>query len=158
MIIFPVETASVRAENKPMIGTIFFLRLYKCDGLWCFDAPNLGLSAEPFVDGMDVIIDRMHSQMPPGVEKPVLLFSETIFSTGEQLFWMETEDRAGEPWNRYSCPALDLDGWLCPSLLMFFQNPPAILYARLANWPDVNPTIPFWTMGISDGESLAQRP
>ena len=122
-----------QAHIRNVDSTIYLLQLYKHDGLWCFDHPDMGIEREPFVEGMDAIIDRLQDLHAPGCETPVLIFSEQLPVLGPSILLMHdhTEMRNGEPWNLYYAPGLELEGWLCPVMLKFYPKPPAELHARL---------------------------
>lgn len=115
----------------------YFLRLYRHEGVWCFDHPEMELEAEPFVEGTDVLINALRDRETPEVERPLLMFSTEPFTGGTALHWLETQERMSGPWNLYDCPALASEGWLGPVLLQFFLEPPKSLYARLCDWPNI---------------------
>jgi hypothetical protein len=100
---------------------------YKYEGLWVFDDPAVGLAREPFVAGIDLMIDRLVAQIP-GAEKGFrLLFSATPFP-GYTLALVWRREEFGGNW--YYSPDFDLEGWLCPALLRYFEKAPHELYAR----------------------------
>jgi len=113
-----------------MNANVAGLSLYRHEGLWCFDYPELGIVLEPFVEGMTELIDAVLAEKPETLEHPVLVFSEVFTpATRLRLEWMESRESADGPWNRYHCPDLDLSGWLCPCLLKFFPaGAPAVLH------------------------------
>ncbi len=57
-----------------------------------------------------------------------------VFSAGEfpgaslSLTWVKSGMRG----NYYYCHELAADGWLCPALFKFFDDPPATLYVKVA--------------------------
>src|SRR2546430_7952997 len=52
---------------------------YKYEGMWVFDDPAVGLSREPFVAGIDTMIDRLVASIPGAERGFRLLFSATPF-------------------------------------------------------------------------------
>ena len=92
-----------------------------------FDAPKVVLVQEPFVSGADVIIDRMTSAIPNAEKGFRLLFSATPFpGFMTQLDWRR--EALGGNW--YYSRDLDMEGWLCPALLKYFDVAPQTIYAK----------------------------
>jgi hypothetical protein len=100
--------------------------------MWVFDDERVGLDREPFIAGADTLIDRaleMKKLMNP--ERGFRL----IFSAGEfpgfdvKFDWL----REGEGGNWYWSEKFQMEGWLCPALLKYFDNAPMTLYARFEN-------------------------
>src|SRR5437867_6862846 len=61
------------------MNTIGVIAPYRYEGMWVFDDPRVGLNREPFVAGIDSMIDRLVASIP-GAEKGFrLLFSATQF-------------------------------------------------------------------------------
>ena len=100
---------------------------YRHEGQWVFDDPDVGLNREPFVSGIDQMIDRVTAAIP-GAEKGFkLLFSATPFpGYAVKLEWRREE--YGGNW--YFCPQLNIEGWLCPALFKYFDSTPPELYAK----------------------------
>ena len=106
-----------------MANAINVIYPYKCDGLWVFDDERVGLDREPFVEGADTMIDRLS-------EMKKLQNSESgfrpIFSAGEfprydvRLDWV----KEGDGGNWYKSEELQMEGWLCPALLKYFDGEP----------------------------------
>ena len=102
---------------------------YRCQGLWVFDDARVGLDKEPFVEGADVAIDKAVAMK--GIPEPEkgfrLIFSAGPFPNHDLKFeWL----REGEGGNWYRAEAFDMEGWLCPALLKYFDSPPTEIYAR----------------------------
>jgi hypothetical protein len=100
---------------------------YKADGLWVFDDPAVGLRQEPFVAGADTIIDRLVQTIPDAASGFTLLFSAQPFPGFQVEFQWRRAELGG---NWYYCPALDLEGWLCPALFQYFAAAPPTIYAQ----------------------------
>ncbi|HEY8899060.1 MAG TPA: hypothetical protein VIM61_01405 [Chthoniobacterales bacterium] len=114
-----------------------FLRLYRAEGLWCFDRHDLGLERELFVGGMTELIDAVIAEKPFPVPNPVLLFGgEFNPSTRLTLIWKESRAQEDGEWNRYHCREMDKDGWLGPCLLRFFPEAPQYLHFEIYDAED----------------------
>ncbi len=114
-----------------------YIKLYRKNNLWCFDYPSMGIIEEPFVEGIDDIIDAVAARNL-GVRKNHIP-SELIlrWSTDEndpapnKLLHLHSEERFGQQWNRYKLHSMNisaLEGNLCPMLLVFFKNAPDVIY------------------------------
>jgi hypothetical protein len=109
------------------MNSIGVINPYKYEGMWVFDDPALGLLREPFVSGIDTMIDRLVAAIPAADRGFRLLFAATPFpGYSVRLEWRRAEFEG----NWYYCPQLDLEGWLCPALFRYFDTAPAELYAR----------------------------
>ncbi|HEX6437010.1 MAG TPA: DUF6717 family protein, partial [Candidatus Binatia bacterium] len=92
-----------------------------------FDDPAVGLRQEPFVSGADAIIERLVQQIPNAVSGFTLLFSAQPFPGYQAEFDWRREEFSG---NWYYCPELEMEGWLCPALLKYFDAAPKKIYAQ----------------------------
>lgn len=100
---------------------------YKYQGAWVFDDPRVGLSREPFIAGIDIMIDQLVESIPGADKGFRLLFSTVPFpGYGVELQWRRAE--AGGNW--YYCLQFDMEGWLCPALFKYFDKAPQRLYVR----------------------------
>jgi hypothetical protein len=109
------------------MNTINVIAPYKYLGMWVFDDPRVGLVQEPFVSGADSMIDRVVADIPDAVHGFTLIFSGTPFPGHQyRLDWRRGE--SGGNW--YYAEALDMEGWLCPALLRYFEEPPRQLYVQ----------------------------
>ncbi|MEN9734569.1 MAG: hypothetical protein RLZ45_2564 [Verrucomicrobiota bacterium] len=114
------------------MNAITLLQPYQHAGMWVFDDPDKGLTKEPFVAGIDEMINRMTAAIPDAAGGFRLLFSPTPFpGFTVQLQWRR-EEHGG---NWYHCRELDMEGWLCPALFRYFAAAPAELYARIEPRP-----------------------
>jgi hypothetical protein len=110
---------------------------YKRYGLWVFDDPRVGLVEEPFVAGADTIIDRAVADIPDAEHGFTLIFSTTPFPGYQhRLDWRRAESGG----NVYYEAQLDLEGWLCPALLLYFPEAPKQLYVQTRPKPCVAST------------------
>ena len=107
---------------------------YKYEGMWVFDDPAVGLSREPFVAGIDTMIDRLVASIPGAERGFRLVFSARPFPGHTvKLDWRREE--SGGNW--YYCPQFDIEGWLCPALFKYFEKAPAELYVAQSQKHDV---------------------
>jgi hypothetical protein len=60
---------------------------YKFEGMWVFDDPAVNLVREPFVAGIDKIIDRLVASIPGAELGFNLLFSATPFPHCRPTDW-----------------------------------------------------------------------
>jgi hypothetical protein len=109
------------------VNSIGIISPYKYEGMWVFDDAAVGLLREPFVSGIDTMIDRLVAAIPAADRGFRLLFSATPFPGYTVRLEWRREEFGG---NWYFCPQLDLEGWLCPALFRYFDTAPAELYAR----------------------------
>ena len=100
---------------------------YKANGMWVFDDPAAGLRQEPFVSGADAIIDRLVKDIADAESGFTLVFSAQPFPGVQAEFEWRREEFSG---NWYYCPALDMEGWLCPALLKYFPAAPKKIFAQ----------------------------
>ena len=101
---------------------------YKHDGLWVFDDPAVGLSKEPFIAGIDTMIDKMVAEIPNAERGFRAIFSATPFPGHTfKLEWRRAE--SGGNW--YYCDQFKMEGWLCPALFRYFPSAPREIYAKV---------------------------
>jgi hypothetical protein len=109
------------------MNTINMNAPYKHNGTWVFDDPAVGLRREPFVSGADTMIDRVVADIPDAENGFTLIFSVTPFPGHQhRLDWRREE--AGGNW--YYSEKLDLEGWLCPALFLYFPEAPKHIYVQ----------------------------
>ena len=97
---------------------------YRLHGGWSFDDASVGLVAEPFVSGIPEMIDILADRVGAG-EKIVLTFAITPFPGAMlRLDWIREE--FGGNWYRWDVE--EMDGWLCPALLQYFEKAPQAIY------------------------------
>ena len=100
---------------------------YKYEGTWVFDDPAVGLVREPFVSGIDVMLDRLTANIPNAEKGFRLLFSAKPFPGHTVKLEWRREEFEG---NWYFSPQFQMEGWLCPALFKYFTQAPRELYAR----------------------------
>ncbi len=100
---------------------------YKYEGVWVFDDESKALDKEPFVFGADDIIDWMVADISDSSAGFKLLFSHGPFPGYQAHGEWVREEMEG---NWYRLVEHDLEGWLCPALLKYFDSPPRNIYAK----------------------------
>ena|SRR5689334_19181370 len=119
----PRQTRSVEQMNALMVITP-----YKYQGTWVFDDPAVGLSHEPFIAGIDTMIDKAVSRIPNAEKGFRAIFSARDFPGSDfKLEWRREE--SGGNW--YYSDQFLMEGWLCPALLKYFQNAPREIYVKV---------------------------
>ena len=114
------------------MNSLVAIHPYKSHGMWVFDDAAVGLREEPFVSGADTISDHMVRDVPDPASGFTLLFSAEPFpGCGLELAWV----RADLSGNWYRADAIGMEGWLCPALLKYFDEPPPRLYAQFRPRP-----------------------
>jgi hypothetical protein len=110
------------------MNAISVLYPYKHESLWVFDDPEVGLRREPFVLGIDTMIDSLVASIPDAEKGFRLYFSPTPFpGYAVKLEWRRPE--YGGNW--YWCQQFNTEGWLCPALFKYFTEAPPELYAKV---------------------------
>ena len=115
-----------------MTNAISAIYPYKSEGFWVFDDDRVGLVQEPFISGADVIIDRFVEGIPGAEDGFRLVFSRYEFPGHDAKFTWIREDGSG---NWYRHDDSDMEGWLCPALLKYFDAPPKEIYAKFEPKP-----------------------
>lgn len=111
------------------MNAMFVLHPYKLNGTtWVFDDPAVGLVKEPFVLGIDKMLDLATAEIPNAQAGFRLLFSPNAFpGYALKLEWRREE--SGGNW--YWCESLKIEGWLCPALFKYFPDKaPLTLFAK----------------------------
>ena len=110
------------------MNSIGLIAPYRHEGMWVFDDPSVGLLREPFVAGIDIMIDRLVAAIPNAEDGFRLLFSASAFpGYAVELTWRREE--YGGNW--YYSPKFDMEGWLCPALLRYFDEPPKEIFVQV---------------------------
>jgi hypothetical protein len=117
-----------------MSNALRVLRVYRNNDFWVFDDAAAGLEKEPFVLGIDRMIDILVEKVPGSEEGFNLLFSPDPFP-GHQVTLVRMREEYGGNW--YHCNELDFEGWLCPALYKYFDKAPEHLYVEALPRPEV---------------------
>ena len=100
---------------------------YKHHGQWVFDDESRGLDKEAFVSGADAMIDRLVSEIPNAAGGFTMIFSADPFPGHQANLVWRREEFDG---NWYYCPQFEMEGWLCPALLKYFDEAPREIYVQ----------------------------
>lgn len=106
-------------------NAIKVIQPYFAHGTWVFDDAATGLKAEPFVNGVPEMIERLVADIPTARAGFRLTFSAREFP-GYELRLDRGEAHAGGYY--YRAPATGQRGWLCPALFKYFHDAPAAIY------------------------------
>ena len=136
-----------------MSNAIAVIYPYKTRGLWMFDDPAVALREEPFVSGVGEIIDLMTAGIPDAINGFRMMFSANPFPGYDTVLEHIEKDRmthypatkttpkefipAVMRGDWYVHPETGMEGWLCPALLKYFDNPPKRIFVKLEADPDV---------------------
>ncbi len=113
---------------------------YLSNGMWVFDDPNVGLVQEPFIAGIDKIMDLMTANIDDAENGFRLIFSGGEFpGFTTYLTWVEQDKpltqkdvkQGFQRGNWYCHPETQMEGWLCPALLKYFDEAPKTLYIKI---------------------------
>jgi hypothetical protein len=122
--------AALRAQSKPdqtRMNSLMVIAPYKHNGMWVFDDAAVGLNKEPFIAGIDTMIDKMTASIPNAQSGFRAVFSASAFpGYTEKLDWRREE--SGGNW--YYSNHYKMEGWLCPALFKYFPQAPKEIYVR----------------------------
>ena len=100
---------------------------YRLEGVWVFDDVATGLVREPFISGADNILDVLAEHIPNAADGFKIVFSAGPFPGYTARFvWTRAEYEG----NWYWWPERQMEGWLCPALLKYFESPPKEIFVR----------------------------
>jgi hypothetical protein len=119
---------------------------YLLDGTcWVFDDERTGLKEEAFVLGMTEMISRAvdGKGVHDAAKGFALSFSDEPFDGHDvELHWLRSDGCAGN-WYEGTVVGQRMEGWLCPALLLYFEQAPRRIFIRCDSLPTgVNP---IWT-------------
>src|SRR5205823_462562 len=109
-------------------NSLFVILPYKYEGTWVFDDKSVGLLREPFVLGIDTIIDLSVAGIPNAEKGFKAIFSASKFPGYTLKLEWKREDSGG---NWYYSPQFKMEGWLCPALFKYFKSAPKEIYVSL---------------------------
>jgi hypothetical protein len=110
------------------VNALLVIAPYKYQGTWVFDDPAVGLSREPFIAGIDTIIDKAVADIPSAEKGFRAIFSASLFPGADlKLEWRRAE--SGGNW--YYSDRFKMEGWLCPALLKYFPTAPREIYVKI---------------------------
>ena len=100
---------------------------YRYEGCWVFDDASVGLEREPFVLGIDTMLDRLTAGIPEAANGFKVIFAASKFPGFDLSLEWRREETGG---NWYYAPAYELEGWLCPALFKYFEEAPKEIYVK----------------------------
>jgi hypothetical protein len=110
------------------VNALLIIAPYKYQGAWVFDDPAVGLSREPFIAGIDTMIDKAVADIPNAEKGFRAIFSASPFPGANwKLEWRRGE--SGGNW--YYSDQFKMEGWLCPALLKYFPTAPREIYVKI---------------------------
>jgi len=119
----PKQTRTVRDMNALLV-----IAPYKYQGTWVFDDPAVGLLREPFIAGIDTMIDKAVAGIPNAEKGFRAIFSASHFPGADfKLEWRREESDG----NWYYSDQFQMEGWLCPALLKYFPTAPPQIYVKV---------------------------
>lgn len=112
------------------MNQIMIIQPYYEMGEWVFDDPDRDLVQEPLVGGMPEIIDYVCKDIPDYEKGFKTLFSANFFPGASHLLTFVKPDEYGSGhWYRHEQSGME--GWLCPALLKYFEEPPAQIHIQV---------------------------
>jgi len=101
---------------------------YKYQGTWVFDDQAVGLFREPFIAGIDTMIDKAVGDVPNAEKGFRAIFSAAPFPGADLKLEWRREESGG---NWYYNDRFKMEGWLCPALLKYFSTAPREIYVKV---------------------------
>ena len=119
------QNSSVDFDSMNALLVIF---PYKYQGTWVFDDPTVGLFREPFIAGIDTMIDKAVADVPNAKKGFRAIFSAAPFPGANLKLEWRREESGG---NWYHNDRFKMEGWLCPALLKYFPTAPREIYVKI---------------------------
>ena len=110
------------------MNSLFVIAPYKYQGTWVFDDPKVGLYQEPFILGIDIMIDKIVENIPQSEDGFRAIFSAQSFPGAETKLEWRREDSGG---NWYYSDKFEMEGWLCPALFKYFPHAPREIWVKV---------------------------
>lgn len=136
------DHAEVLSQDSPYRSEkVKTIHIYRHNGQWVFDDPRVELDKEPFVMGMDDIIDFLTklNGVDPKVGFTAEFSDEEIEHTPDtkndsiyRLRKLEDHpDDFGAWYELDMAGVLKMKGWLCPATLFYFAKHPQNIWLRM---------------------------
>jgi hypothetical protein len=110
------------------VNSLMVIAPYKYQCAWVFDDPATGLFREPFIAGIDTMIDKAVAKIPSAEKGFRATFSARQFPGSDfKLEWRRAE--SGGNW--YYSDEFKMEGWLCPALFKYFPSAPNKIYVKV---------------------------
>jgi hypothetical protein len=113
----------------PTGNAIFVIQPWRQNGVWVFDDPARQLRTEPFVMGMNEIINHYASGIEGFTKGVNIFFSPAPFPKAQSKLTRTDEDGGCGTW--YRDEATKMEGWLCPALFKYLNPAPDELHFRI---------------------------
>ena len=126
VLISMLSMACSQTPSRPM-NAILVIAPYKYHGSWVFDDPSVGLNKEPFIAGIDTMIDCLVADIP-NAEKGFRAFFSAHAFPGHEVKLEKRRSESGGTW--YYCSQYQMEGWLCPALFKYFETAPQEIYVK----------------------------
>lgn len=100
---------------------------------WVFDDPKTGLVAEGLVEGIDNILDMFTKEKKINRRKGLdIQFDKKPIPDYDILLtkMYEINNNGLMYGSVYHCARYEIDGWLCPSLYLYFFEAPEEIYIK----------------------------
>lgn len=111
-----------------LMNALLVIAPYKYQGTWVFDDPAVGLLREPFIAGIDTMIDKAVADISNAEKGFRAIFSASPFPGANlKLDWRREE--SGGNW--YYSDRFKMEGWLCPALSKYFPTAPREIYVKV---------------------------
>ena len=115
-------------QRQNEMNSLMVIVPYKYEGIWVFDDAAVGLNKEPFIAGIDTLIDKATAHLPDAEHGFRAIFSAMPFPGANfKLEWR----RADSGGNWYYSPEFQQEGWLCPALFKYFRSAPHEIYVKV---------------------------
>ena len=115
---------------------IMTIHPYRVEGKgWMFDDPTTGLKEEGLVCGIDTLLDLYSREKKLNTTKgfDVKFSNQPIKNHTLELHKQYELDGSGrEHGTMYNCPQYNCEGWLCPSLYLYFEEAPETIYIKIS--------------------------
>src|ERR1700686_4547716 len=128
LVLFTGLHSSKHTRTVRDVNALLVIAPYKYQGTWVFDDPAVGLSREPFIAGIDTMIDKAVADIPNAEKGFRAIFSASPFPGADlKLEWRRDESDG----NWYYSDRFKMEGWLCPALLKYFTPAPREIYVKI---------------------------
>ena len=120
-------SSDAKDVNAVSSNSLMVIAPYRHNGMWVFDDPAVGLSREPFIAGIDKMIDKLVADISDAERGWKAIFSASPFPGHEVKLEWRREESGG---NWYYSDKYQMEGWLCPALFKYFDKAPREIYVR----------------------------
>jgi heme/copper-type cytochrome/quinol oxidase subunit 2 len=128
VVVFASLHSTTQTRTVRDVNALLVIAPYKYQGAWVFDDPAVGLSREPFIAGIDTMIDKAVADIPNAEKGFRAIFSASPFPGANWKLEWRREESGG---NWYYSDRFKMEGWLCPALLKYFPTAPREIYVKV---------------------------